>query len=276
MGLNRLTDRLAVCSWSLTPESPAELIDRLNQIGLNKVQLELQAPDDSIWRGAGRQLADAGIQIVSGMIKPVGEDYTSLESIRRTGGLVPDETWPQTWALVPGWAETANALNISLATFHVGFLPEDQNDPVYGKLLDRIGQVADTFAAAGVALGFETGQESAVTLNRVLDRLGRDDIYVNFDPANIILYNMGDPIEELQALGPRIRQCHIKDATYTAQPGTWGAEVVVGTGQVDWPGFFGALDAIGFDGYLPIEREAGGQRVADIARAKKFVQGIDG
>ena len=95
---------------------------------------------------------------------------------------------------------------------------------------------------------------------------------VNFDPANMILYDKGDPVAALRTLGPWVKQCHLKDATRTKTPGAWGEEVRLGTGQVDWKGFFRALDAAGFKGDLCIEREAGTQRVADIRAAREYVE----
>jgi sugar phosphate isomerase/epimerase len=97
---------------------------------------------------------------------------------------------------------------------------------------------------------------------------------VNFDPANMILYEKGDPIAALETLAPWLKQCHIKDARRTKQSGTWGDEVVVGTGEVDWRRFFGVLDRIGYRGDLCIEREAGNQRVEDIRAARKFVESL--
>ena len=95
---------------------------------------------------------------------------------------------------------------------------------------------------------------------------------MNFDPANMILYDKGDPVAALRTLGPWVKQCHLKDANRTKTPGTWGEEVRLGTGQVDWRAFFRALDAAGFKGDLCIEREAGNQRVADIRAAREYVQ----
>jgi sugar phosphate isomerase/epimerase len=97
---------------------------------------------------------------------------------------------------------------------------------------------------------------------------------VNFDPANMILYDKGNPIEALRTLGPWIRQVHIKDAARTTTPGTWGDEVVAGMGEVDWPAFFAALKEIGFAGDLCIEREAGMNRVEDIRTAREMVEKI--
>ena len=87
----------------------------------------------------------------------------------------------------------------------------------------------------------------------------------------MILYDKGEPVESLRVLAKHVKQCHIKDATKTKTPGTWGAEVVVGTGEVDWAAFFGVLEEAGFNGYMAIEREAGDQRVKDIKAAKEFV-----
>ncbi len=104
-----------------------------------------------------------------------------------------------------------------------------------------------------------------------MTRLNRSNAGVNFDPANMILYDKGDPVAALRTLAPWIRQVHLKDATRTRTPGTWGEEVVVGTGEVDWPAFFRALRDIDFRGHLCFEREAGAQRVADIDAARRFV-----
>jgi len=111
---------------------------------------------------------------------------------------------------------------------------------------------------------------------QLLQALKRPNVGVNFDPANMLLYDKGDPIGSLRLLGPWIRQVHIKDAVRTRKPGTWGEEVPVGTGQVDWRAFFSTLDQIRFTGNLIIEREAGNQRVVDIRRAKEFVQTVLG
>jgi len=97
---------------------------------------------------------------------------------------------------------------------------------------------------------------------------------VNFDPANMILYGMGDPISALKKLMPYVVQVHIKDATPAASAGQWGAEVVVGTGKVDWKSFFAALSEGGFSGDLSIEREAGDSRVNDVAIAREFIAKI--
>ena len=156
-------------------------------------------------------------------------------------------------------------------SFHAGFLPEERGDPERHKLIDRLRALADVYAEHGVRLALETGQETAATLLDVLAELERPGVGVNFDPANMILYAMGDPVQALAALAPHVAQIHIKDATRTAVPGQWGSEVVVGTGQVDWTGFFAVVEREGLDCDLMIEREAGSQRVLDVNAARQHV-----
>ena len=275
--MSTLSDRLAVCSWSLRPGSPAELATHLNTIGIRRTQLAI----DPIrlggeWVDGFAKLTDLGITIVSGMFGAVGEDYSTLESIRRTGGIVPDETWPQTFDNFRRMAPMVSSAGLRHVTFHAGFLPHDPADPSYAALAGRLEKVADLFADHGLTCCLETGQEDAESLRGFLETLNRPNVGVNFDPANLILYDKGDPIAGLKTLLPHVASCHIKDAVKTTTPGTWGQEVVVGTGQVDWTAFFATLTGSSFAGTLAIEREAGPSRVADIQTAYRFVQRILG
>jgi len=267
-------DRLAVCSWSLQPESPQRLIEHLRQIGISRVQISLDPVHENpvVWGSTEDFFRYHGIEMVSGMFGTVGEDYSTIDSIRRTGGLAPDDTWAENWENAQENAALAHQLGLKLVTFHAGFLPHKENDPEFEKLRHRVGLVADVFAAKGIELAFETGQETADTLVLFLQRLGRSNVGVNFDPANMILYDKGNPITALRTLAPWVRQCHIKDANRTSRPGTWGEEVVAGTGQVDWKQFFSTLDEMRFTGWCSIEREAGNQRVADIIATRKFIE----
>ncbi|MBU6403061.1 MAG: sugar phosphate isomerase/epimerase [Verrucomicrobia bacterium] len=273
--MNRaILQRLAVCSWSLHPHTPADLVQYLQAVGIKRVQIALDPvrEDPSIWSSLPDVCAQHQITIVSGMFGTVGEDYSTLDSIRRTGGLTPDTTWDRNWRNIQVTADLAQRLGLKLVTFHAGFMPHDERGPDFRKLFDRLARVADLFAARHLELGLETGQETADTLRGLLTKLDRPGVGVNFDPANLILYDKGDPIAALRVVGPWLKQCHIKDARQTRTPGTWGEEVPAGTGQVDWRAFFGTLDELRFSGNLCIEREAGSQRVADIRAARQFVE----
>ncbi len=267
-------ERLAVCSWSLLPTDPADLVAKLLAVGIRRVQLELDPlwQNPEIWGATEKLFRQNEITIVSGMCRCVGEDYSTLDSIRETGGIAPDATWEQNLRNLRSAAALAKKLKLKLVTFHAGFLPHDESDPTFKKILQRLDVVADIFMVHNILVGLETGQEAAPALAKLLHKLGHPNIGVNFDPANMILYDKGDPVKALHTLAPWIRQVHIKDARRTKVPGTWGAEVPVGTGEVDWQKFFATFKQVIFNANLAIEREAGTQRVADIRTAKAVVE----
>jgi L-ribulose-5-phosphate 3-epimerase len=274
MSSTALTERVAVCSWSLQPKDPQELVEKMQAIGLARVQLALdplrESPD--IWGGAEKLFDENGISIVSGMLACVGEDYSTLESIRLTGGIAPDHTWAENLQNFRFEAALAQKMGLKLVTFHAGFLPPEQSHPSHAKMRQRLREVADIFAEGNILLGLETGQESALELAALLRELNHPNLCVNFDPANMILYDKGEPVTAIQTLGPWIRQVHVKDAKHTTVPGVWGEEVPVGTGDVDWPDFFAALQAVNYNGNFALEREAGSQRVADLRTARAVVE----
>ncbi|MEE2907854.1 MAG: sugar phosphate isomerase/epimerase family protein [Planctomycetota bacterium] len=265
---------LGVCSWSLQPDSPGDLVSRLVSTGLSKVQLALSpvVSDRECWGDVIGVLEAAGFSIASGMMAPVGEDYSTLETIARTGGIRPDITWPANEAMARAMAVVARGAGIELVTLHAGFLPHDREDPERGRMVQRLQTLASIFSDQGIRVAFETGQETADTLVEVLNDIDRDSVGVNFDPANMVLYGMGDPVEALRILSPYVFQIHIKDAVPPETPGTWGQEVPVGTGTVDWSGFFKVLESNTLEVEAIIEREAGGSRVEDVLTAADLVR----
>ena len=265
---------LGVCSWSLLVESPQEVASRARASGARAVQLALDplrrsgtSPEE-----ARRRLEGAGVRILSGMMAMAGEDYSSLESIRRTGGVRPDDTWPENLRAACADAYIARRLGVTLVTFHAGFLPEERRDPERERILARLRELCRVFGREGIRIGLETGQERAATLLEVLEDLDEPGLGVNFDPANMILYGMGDPVDALEALAPHVLQIHVKDALPPERPGEWGREVPAGEGAVDWQRFFRVLEARGIDCDLVVEREAGEDRIGDVRRALALVR----
>lgn len=268
----QMTERIGVCSWSLKPKDPAELIAQLAGLGLTKIQLAMSpmVQNPEIWGSAISELRAAGIDVISGMYSPVGEDYSTLETIRATGGVVPDGTWDENLAIAQDIARIAEQEGVDVVTFHAGFVPHDRADASYVKLGDRLTMLAELFADAGCELLLETGQETADDLLAFLDYVNHPNIGVNFDPANMILYGKGDPIDAISKLVGMTGQVHIKDAA-AATPGEWGTEAPAGTGEVDWTRFFAMLDEAGYDGDMVIEREAGDDPPGDIAIARDLI-----
>jgi L-ribulose-5-phosphate 3-epimerase len=257
----------------LRPENSGDLVKRVRGTGVRAVQLALTPPLErpAEFADAADCLRDAGIAILSGMLETVGEDYSSIARIAATGGVRPDATWPATRARAVEVARLAGGLGLPLVTFHAGFLPHDRADPERARMLVRLREVIDAFAAHGVAVAFETGQEPAATLAECLAELERPSVGINFDPANLILYGAGEPVAAIGLLAPWVRQVHVKDALPSGRAGEWGREVPVGEGAVDWVRFLAAVRALPRAVDLVIEREAGDRREEDVRTAAELL-----
>src|SRR5690348_15333885 len=217
----------------------------------------------------------AGLKMTGAMLGFPGEDYTTPQTIKATGGFGPvalraERLERLRWAL-----DRTRDLGLSDLMLHAGFLPEP-SDPDRKPFLDTLARAAQLAQDQGITLAFETGQETADLLRRTLEELKAPNLRVNFDPANMLLYDMGDPIRAVEILGPHIRSVHVKDANRPATPGEWGEEVPLGEGQVNIRRFVQALKQVGYQGPLIIEREAGNQeaRIHDCAAGIRLLREI--
>lgn len=266
--------RLGVCSWSLRPATPDDLVQEVLSTGLKAVQLALTpvVSNSQVWGRAVELLREHDIELLSGMLEPVGEDYSTIETIKATGGIRPDAHWPANEAMAAAAAVVARKAGMDVLTLHAGFLPHDVDDGERATMVSRLRRLAEICSSEGVRLGLETGQEDADTLLAVLGEIDHANLGVNFDPANMLLYGTGDPIDAFEKLAPHTVQVHIKDALPPTESGAWGSEVPVGEGVVDWPRFMEI--ASGIDGGIDaiIEREAGDDRVGDVRIAVEAVR----
>ncbi len=256
---------IGVCSWSLRTDIPG-VAQALREMGLEHVHLALRpAVEDA----GGAYLQAVRAQrwtITSTMIDFPQEDYSTLETIRKTGGVAPDECWPRNRDLFLRAVDLTAGLGVKYLSMHAGFIDEADASSA-AKMYERIGMLADAARERGVILLLETGQETAGELRSFLSKLAHPSVGVNFDPANMILYDKGDPIRAIRTLSPWIHHLHVKDAIRTRQPGTWGREVPWGSGQVGTSEFLRVLGEVGFEGAMAIEREAGDNRLGDIRQA---------
>jgi len=267
---------IGVCSWSLQVKSIPELKRLLDRLHLDVVQIACGDPHHAPWEDDDRmpELARAaGFRMTGAMLGFHGEDYTTPQTIKKTGGFGDPETRPERlerfqWAL-----DRTRALGLTDLMLHAGFLPEP-GDPDRKPFLETLGKVSALAQAKGVTVSFETGQETADLLKLTLDELKCSNLRVNFDPANMLLYEKGDPIRAVEILGPYIRSVHVKDAVMTKVPGTWGDEVPLGQGQAHIDKFVQTLKKVGYQGPLCIEREVGNQeqRIADIAHGVSYLK----
>lgn len=203
-----------------------------------------------------RQLESMNVTLTAVFGGFEGESYADIPTVERTIGLVPKATRAERLEEMKQIADFAHALSCDTVALHLGFVPEDASDATYGEIVDVTRELCDHCGDRGQYLHLETGQETAEGLLQFISRVDRENLKVNFDPANMILYGTGEPIPALKAVGKHVRSVHCKDATWSDQPGkTWGAEVPLGEGAVDIRKYLQTLDEIGYRGPLTIERE---------------------
>jgi sugar phosphate isomerase/epimerase len=267
---------IGVCSWSLQVKNIPELGRLLKRLGCDVVQIACGDPHHAAW-DEGDKMPEAakaaGFRMTGAMLGFPGEDYTTPQSIKKTGGFGDPATRPERLERLKWALDRTRALGLSDLMLHAGFLPEPKQ-PDRKPFLDTLTKVSELAKAKGVTIAFETGQETADLLKQTLDELKCPSLKVNFDPANMLLYEKGDPIRAVEILGPYIRSVHVKDAVMTKVPGTWGDEVPLGKGDANIRKFIQTLKKVGYRGPLCIEREVGNQeqRVADIAHGIGYLK----
>lgn len=270
--------QIGVCTWSLhIPDLHKTLLAVKDQLGLKLIHLGFF---DDAYKDPEmilREVKASGLEVSATCVGFAGEDYSTIQQIAATGGYKPDADWEARYAKTVAVADITQQLGVELLSVHVGFVPHDAADPKYAVMVDRLKRVADALGERGLTLVMETGQEKAEDLIRFMDAVGKPNLAVNFDPANMILYGVGEPVEAVGLLKSRIAHVHMKDANWAGKPvQEWGEEVVVGAGEADIPRVVSKLRSTGYRGALIIEREAGNQRVADILEAKTLLESLLG
>jgi sugar phosphate isomerase/epimerase len=142
-----------------------------------------------------------------------------------TLGLVPEAYRAERVEALKRWADFAANIGAPAIITHCGFIPENLTDPEYPPVVDAIREAAEHCAARGLGFWFETGQETPVVLLRTIERVGTGNLGINLDPANLILYGKGNPIDALDVLGPYIKNVHVKDGFYPTDGSRLGREV---------------------------------------------------
>lgn len=207
-----------------------------------------------------------------------GESYADIETTARTVGLVPEETRAARVQEMKEIADFAKLLGVEAIGLHIGFVPKDRESSSYKGLLEVTRDLLDYAGKLGLNVHLETGQESADHLLEFLHDVGRSNLFINFDPANMILYGTGCPIEALKKVGRYVRSVHCKDAKWAPEAvrGTaWGQEVALGEGDVGMDTYLKTLLEIGYKGPLTIEREIAHDRERqkrDIGAAAALLQ----
>ena len=217
------------------------------------------------------QFARAGVAITVVFVGFEDDDYSTVERVSESVGLVPPDRRQDRLKETLEIADFAAELGVDAIGMHLGFVSHDDPDQ-YSQVVEVTRTVCDHCLGHSQRFHLETGQESADELLAFIEAVGRENLAVNFDPANMILYGMGDPVAALDQLAPHVFQLHVKDALPSSNPQEWGSEEPVGAGAVDWSAFFQVLLDRGIKADLVIEREAGSQRVEDVIRARQLIE----
>jgi L-ribulose-5-phosphate 3-epimerase len=194
-----------------------------------------------------------------------------------TIGVVPPRYREARIAQIKKTSDFAKACGVPAVQTHCGFIPENPNVPLYKDAVAAIRTVAAYCRHNGQQFRCETGQETPITLYRAIQDVGLDNVGVNFDAANLILYGKANPLDALDLLGPLVRGVHAKDGLYPTNPKQLGREVPIGAGKVNFPAFIRRLKEVGYRGPLTIEREISGpQQAADVRAAKLYLEKLIG
>ena len=224
-----------------------------------------------------KKCGDAGITVTAVFGGFEGESYADIATSARTVGLVPEETRAARVQEMKEISDFTKLLKCNTVALHIGFVPHDTASANYKNLIATTQDLLDHVAANGQQLNLETGQESADHLLQFINDVGRSNLFINFDPANMILYGTGEPIAALKKVGRYVRSIHCKDAKWAAPEarGTgWGQEVPLGDGDVGMEAYLRTLNEIGYTGPLTIEREIPQDRErqkADIGHAVQLL-----
>ena len=283
--LNRI-GRIAMKKWPVGVFTSIDAglgvdLEVAHELGIPTIQIHAphqgnrnQATADEILE----RLAKYGISVTAVFGGFEGESYADIPTVVNTVGLVPKQTRDARLAEMKEISDFAKMLGCPVIALHLGFVPHDTNDPDYSQIISLTRDLCQHAAGNGQALHLETGQETAEGLVQFIKDSECDNLFVNFDPANMILYGAGNPIEALELLGPLVQSCHCKDAKWAANPGQeWGEETKLGDGDVGMKQYLETLDKIGYTGPLTIEREipqSPVQQKEEIGFAVKLLEGL--
>lgn len=224
-------------------------------------------------------LAATGIKITTVFCGFPGESYADIPTVQETVGLVPESTRAERVEKTLQIAQFAHKIGVSRVAAHIGFVPEDHSDPRYGELVEVTRCICDDLKTRGQVFALETGQETAQGLKHFIEDVKVDNLRVNFDPANMILYGNDQPIPALDVLMPWIDGVHAKDGKWPTEEGQktgqLGEETPLGEGDVNMATWLKKLLDLGYRGPITIEREiSGDKQKEDIRAGKKLLEDI--
>ena len=270
--------KVGVC---VTFDSKEQIIEKIKMVveeGFDNCQIISWKPE--VWTDENAEflknlLDENGVECSTFWCGWEGPQVWNLYEGPLTLGLVPREYREVRVKNLCDGADFAKKAGIDHIATHMGFIPENPNDPEFIPLCDAIRKVAEHLKANGQYLLFETGQETPITMLRCFEVVGTDNLGVNYDMANLISYGKANPVDALDTIGKFVMNVHAKDSIYPTTGKKTGGEVPMRTGKVDFEGVLSGLNALGYKGYVTIEREIEGeQQINDIRESKVFLEDL--
>lgn len=274
--VDRARPRLGVVAPITGKYTPASAVARVHSFGLPTCQIGAgSSPDTSLAKPLREALDANGVEATAVMTLGPGKMVWDFASGPATIGLVPPGTRQARIDALKRASDLAKMAGIAAIHTHCGFIPEEPNSPLYAETVRAIAAIALHCKENGQTFLMETGQESPVTMLRTIQDTGADNIGVNLDTANLILYGKGEPVGALDVLGPYVRGLHAKDGLYPTDPMKLGKEAAIGQGRVQFKEVFAALRKLNYAGPVTVEREISGPRQeADIRASIGFLTSL--
>jgi sugar phosphate isomerase/epimerase len=258
-------------------KGPEAAISKVHDLGLPTAQIQLDDFGPEMLSSLRKALDRYGVEATSLVVGGPGPEVYDFYQGPLTCGLVPREYRAARLDRIKKASEFAHQSGIPAIQTHCGFIPENPNDVLYKEVVLAIREAASACKSHGQNFRCETGQETPITLIRAIKDVGLDNIGVNFDLANLILYGKGNPVDAIELFGPYVQGIHAKDGLFPTDPKELGKEVPIGQGKVDFPRIIQRLKELHYQGALTIEREISGpQQVEDVKSAKVFLEKLVG
>ena len=258
-------------------KDPDAGIHRVRELGFQTCQMYVSSFDAATAKSLREALDRHGVEGTSLIVVGPGPEVYNFRYGPLTIGLVPRKYRAERLAFLRKASDFAKMAGIPALQRHLGFLPEDPNVPEFDEAVSALHEVAAYCKQNGQTFRCETGQETPIALLRVIKAAGMDNVGVNFDGANLILYGKANPVDALDTLGPLVMGVHAKDGRYPTDPYQLGEEVPIGRGKVNFPALIQRLKQTGYRGPITIEREISGPRQeADIRASKAYLEKLIG
>lgn len=270
--------KIGTCVTFSSPEVLKEKFAALRENGFSSCQLMAWEP--ALWTeenaaGTKALMQEYGIEVSTFWCGWEGPKVWNFYDGQLTLGLVPPEYRAGRVKNLCDGADFARLLGVTDVATHMGFIPENPYDPNFAGFCVAVRTVAEHLKENGQYLLFETGQETPVTMLRCFEQVGCDNLGINLDTANLILYGKANPVDALDVFGRYVRNLHAKDGLYPVNGRELGAEAKIGEGKVDFRALFTRLHELGYDSHVTIEREISGeQQLKDILDARVYLEQI--